>query len=109
MIIKKIGMTRAASAISEPTVPVRIFLRLVFVIFIFFVFIFVNFMFGPSDPLLIRSCTREHAAPTLSSPGLPAGIQNNGDGNGYTKWNFDQVWIIQSQVGAGQMDGQKRG
>jgi hypothetical protein len=104
MIMKKIGSTNAASAISEPTVPVMIFLRLVFS-----VFIFVNFIFATSDPLLIRSCTREDAAPTLSSPGLPAGIQNNCDGDGDAKWNFDQVWIIQSQVGAGQVDGQKRG
>jgi hypothetical protein len=99
------GMTKAASAISEPMVPVMIFLRLIF----FVVFIFAIFIFATSDPLLIRSCTREEAAPTLSSPGLPACVQNNGYSDGYAKWNFHQVWIIQSQVGAGQVDGQKCG
>jgi hypothetical protein len=70
MIMKKIGSTNAASAISEPMVPVMIFLRLVFVVFIFVVFVFVVFIFATSDPLLIHSCTRWDSRAYIIKPRL---------------------------------------
>src|SRR5580704_4682365 len=100
MIMKKMGSTKAASAISEPRVSVAIFLSLL-----------------TSISLLARARTR---APTLYScarahtcfmrrPDLAAGVQNYRDGYGYAKRHLYQIWIIQGQVGSGQVHTQESG
>src|SRR5580704_15088979 len=92
MIMKKMGSTKAASAISEPRVSVAIFLSLL-----------------TSISLLARARTR---APTLAScaaPDLAAGVQNYRDGYGYAKRHLYQIWIIQGQVGSGQVHTQESG
>src|SRR5579863_554107 len=91
---KKMGSTRAASAISEPVVAVVIFLN------------------RPTAFSLLRArrgVCLYRAMPSRQAPRSAARINNRGDGNGDAKWYFHQVWVIEGQVGSGQVQGQERG
>src|ERR1700693_200291 len=104
-IMKKIGITRAASAISEPRVPVTSFLSRDILIERTFELL----LHARGRARLHVLCAQTWLYRSRSPPHLPAAVQNHRDCYGHAKWNFYQVWIIQRQVGAGQVHGEESG
>src|ERR1700686_3755096 len=105
IIMKKMGSTKAASAISEPRVPVTCFLSR-------------DILIETTLELLLHArgrarlhdlCAETWLYRSRCSPHPPAAVQNHRDCYGHAKWNFYQVWIIQRQVGAGQVHGEESG